>query len=329
MSNLNPTICVAPLTPTYSTLPRLNTTALLLFIILSPTSSWATKGALAALMVRVATISIHAIVMLAMRDASHALELDIISAWFILSEVAAAAPIMLLWAPSLRGSKARLLVKLWGVLVFIGAICAFTTVQWAKTSLDERTCLESEIIDETLVYAKQALFSDLTSNALLGRFDIAAVAAASFGLLVSIRPDRLRTNQSTSNSMKALFKYVNIAGQVFSSAVLIAIIVLHERYLLGNPKLVMLLPVNSYEQWNCWAAAGLIASATILNWFLGSKMTSNHPKKQAGYTDSWLVATPASQKQHLPVISEKPWRGRRSDLEWAGVVGRPTPSHVN
>ena len=88
------------------------------------------------MMARVATISIHAIVMLAMRDLSHPLELDAISAWFILSEIAVAAPIILSWAPALRGSKARLLVKVWALLVFVGAICGFVVVQWAQAHAD-------------------------------------------------------------------------------------------------------------------------------------------------------------------------------------------------
>jgi hypothetical protein len=278
-------------------------------------------------MARVATISIHAVVMLAMRDTSHPYELDSIAAWFILSEVAAGAPIMLSWAASLRGSKARVLVKIWGMLVFVGAICAFVMVRWANTNVDGNTCAGVED-DSTLVYNKGELFRDLASNALLGKFDIAAVAAASFGLLISVRPDKLWNGDSKSGTMPKLVKAIDTAGLAFSSAVLIAIIVLHERYLLGSPRLAMLLPITSYEQWNCWAAAGLIISATILNWMLPSKTPSKIKKSQIEYPDTWLSSPSGIDQPRPPMASTKPWRGRKTDLEWAGVMGKPAPSHV-
>ena len=123
-------LCVEPLSPTYSTLPRLNSIVLLFFILLSPSDSWATKGALAALMVRVATISFHAIALLATEtNSDQTFDLDIIGTWVILSGVGVALPLLLGWAPSLKSSKARPLVRIWGVLVVAGAICAYVSLR--------------------------------------------------------------------------------------------------------------------------------------------------------------------------------------------------------
>ena len=247
MSELDQTICVAPLTPTYSTLPRLNTTTLLLVVLASPKSSWVTKGALAALMARIATISIHAIVMLAMKDFSHPFELDSIPAWFILSEVAVAVPIMICWAPALRMSRARVLVKIWGVLVFIGAVCGYSTVRWAQSHVDEQTCSIGRHRSET-EYSRDAVFSKLGSDTLLGKFDVAAIAAASLGLLVGLFPDKLSVGHQTSATTHNVARPVQVITGLLASVVLVALIVLHEQYLLKTPRLPMILPVTSYEQ---------------------------------------------------------------------------------
>jgi len=297
-------------------------------------------------MARVATIAIHAIVMLATKDLSHPFELDSISGWFILSEVAVATPIMLSWAPALEGSKARILIRIWAVFVFVGAICGFVVVKWASTHVDERTCPVGVNPDASIEYTRREIFSKLGSGALLGRFDIAAVAAASFGLWLSLRSDGFATGRKTSKIVRALVRYTDLAGLMLSSGVLIAIIVLHERYLLGSPKLPMLLPVTSYEQWNCWAAAGLIVLATILNWILGKPKDSEVQSAQIGIdftwtghrdanllassaADPWSVSQDGSSSGRWNSTTEKPWLGRKSDMEWAGVIGRPTPSHVS
>src|SRR5215469_10462375 len=101
-------ICVYPFSPSYSTLPRLNTLLLLLAVIHGPADNWATKGALAAVMTRTASIALHAFALLgvlkwelSMPIEIRTFDLDIIGTWVVLSVVATSIPMMLTWAPSL------------------------------------------------------------------------------------------------------------------------------------------------------------------------------------------------------------------------------------
>jgi hypothetical protein len=306
MSNADDIICVKPLTPTYSTLPRLNTTVLLIFVLLSPKSSWATKGALAALMARIATICIHSFVLRATKDAGIALDLDLIGCWFLLSETAVAVPLMLSWAPALQQSKARLLIKIWGVLVFSAAICSYVAVGWARVVIDKRSCSDEN--NGGLEITKNEVFARLESGTLMGSFDIAAVAAASFGLWICVRPESWSKSSSKQSSGK-MFWLLEAGGLGFASVVLLAAIVLHERYMLGGPRIPMLLPLTSYEQWYCWVATGMIAAATSINWLLGTE-----------------------KKFAAPVVNEillsKPGSKPSLDLEWGSILGKPSPSYI-
>lgn len=283
-------------------------------------------------MARMATIAIHAIVMTAMKDISHPYELDGIAAWFMLSEVATAVPIMLSWAPALKESRAKFLIKIWNLLVLAGALCGFVTLRWAAKHVDGRSCRAGTILNKPSALAKDGLFSKLGINTLLAKFDTAAIAAASLGLLINLWPEKsMKPSQSTTVIGK-LLRTLRTAGLVFCSTILVAIIVLHERYLLSSPRLPMLLPITSYEQWNCWAAAGLVALATVCNWMFGDRSNPSS-NKTVSHEEPWAAIgneAQASREYSLWTGAiERPGRNRKSDLEWAGVVGKPTPSHVS
>jgi hypothetical protein len=262
-------------------------------------------------MARVATISIHAVVLLAMKDVSHPLDLDIIGSWFILSETAVAVPLMISWAPALQKSKARFLVRIWGVLVSVGAICGYVAMQWSREHIDERTCLGNDVVIDhgsSLALRKNVIFAGLAKGTVFNGFDIAAVAATSFGLWICLRP--ASWSQSTPKKEPQRLVYlVEMTGLVFASVVIVAVVVLHERYMFSKPPVPMLLPVTSFEQWNCWAATGIIAIATLTNWLYGGR----HKRR--------TIAVNFSE----PTNSAFP---AKSDLEWAGIVGRPSPSYV-
>lgn len=283
-------------------------------------------------------------VMLATKDVSHPFELDSIVAWFVLNEVAVGVPIMLWWAPALRGSKARSLVKMWSVMVFVGAICGYVNVRWTEGHVDKRSCHEK--MDHSMSFMKSDIFLGISSKALLGRFDIAAIAAALMGLWTNLRPAKLWISLAGSSAILSLLKCMDLVVLLFASVVLVVTIVLHELYLLRAPRLPMLLPVTSYEQWNCWVAAGLIVGVTVLNWMLGYRKGGTSQQEaswQSTSNEGWI-----DQQQHGDPVSPhtssrdpwsvklsgwqpgsaKLWSGGRTDLEWAGVVGKPMPSHI-
>jgi hypothetical protein len=195
-------------------------------------------------------------------------------------------------------------------------------------------------------FMKSDIFLGIASKALLGRFDIAAIAAASSGLWINLRPAKLWASKAGSSTIQSIFKYMDIAALLFASVVLVATIVLHELYLLRTPRLPMLLPVTSYEQWNCWVAAGLIVAATVLNWTFRNLKGETSQQKASWQTTSsggWIgqqqhgdTASPHTSSRDAwstklsgwQPSSAKLWSGRKTDLEWAGVVGKPMPSHV-
>ncbi|KIW07328.1 uncharacterized protein PV09_02178 [Verruconis gallopava] len=313
MSSTSEGICVTTLTPTYSTLPRLNTTVLLLVVLFSPNKSWATKAALAALMTRVSTIVIHSFVLLATKNSSRPWDLDTIGSWFILSEVAASIPALLCWSPALHMSKARYLVKTWGVMVFAGAVCGFTTVRWAGRHTRSQTCMTVDNADGYHVQtsiSRDNIFSPLTSRSILGKFDVAAVVAATFGLWTCIRPDSW-SKYDAKRSSRRVIAVLELLCAVFSTTVLVASVVLHEKYMLQSPRLPMLLPLTAYEQWSCWAATGIILVATLANWALG------------GDKKPFNVAGNYSQRRYQNEIETD------SRLEWSGILARPLPAYVS
>src|SRR5436190_2511179 len=145
-------LCVYPLSPTYATLPRLNTLLLLLAVIHGPADNWATKGALAAVMTRTAGLALHAFALLGVLEWELAkpieirsFDLDILGTWALLSIVATSVPMMLSWAPSLRTSKARPLVRIWGLLVAAGALCSYAGVRKITTVENEADTCENAV----------------------------------------------------------------------------------------------------------------------------------------------------------------------------------------
>lgn len=319
------TICIDTSSPTYSTLPRLNTTALLLFVLLAPFDLWASKGALAALMARVATISIHAIVLLATKSDTQPFALDIIGSWFILSEVAVAVSLLLSWAKSLRTSKARFLVRTWGILVAVGAICAFVTLKWAIKNAHLATCPGSSIAAGSISIVRDQIFSRLNSDTLLGEFDLMAIILNGFGVWICLRSD----NWDPGSFLRSALAFVEIAFLFLAVVVLVTTIVLHEMYLLGKPHIPMLEDVTSFEQWSCWAATGLVVSATVANWLFNkdppklTTYTSEHSEGEHSIPD--LEWAGGSAKSYLG------WngKGKRSDLESTGVLASPPPTYIS
>jgi hypothetical protein len=292
------TICVYPMSPTYSSLPRLNTLVLLIFTIHGPADNWATKGALAALMVRTVVISLHAIALLAVlhhqqKSSPEALaifDLDNLGAWSVLGAVGTAMPMLLGWAPSLRQTKARPLVRIWGLMTIVGAVCAYAAVDRARKFGKDQTGSQEACAaagpwpmrggEESVAFSSTTLFNAPHEKLIKG-WDIAGLLMMAFGAwsclrlgrvgqsaLMASRLDVLNPIQKTPDLPKTSFGVLLEKTLIFTSLVIFwGFLGLHERYLFQEaiPELEQ---KDSFEQWSCWAATALVVMATVLNWTL-------------------------------------------------------------
>jgi hypothetical protein len=327
-------ICIEPLSSTYSTLPRLNTLVLLLFLLLAPSASWATSGALAALMVRTAIMALHAITLLTVLPPSKdfetkdplvilpAFDLDIIGTWFILSAVGTANPLLLGWARALRESKARLLVKIWGCLVVVGSVCAFVAMRrsanggvvynsdhFRESELARSRCSNSNKsrlrTTDAVVFDTERIFGRLRRETLIWKFDTAALVLMSLAVFTSLWTAKAGTTYS------ALRVWLGRSFMASAAVVLPAIIILHELFLLKSNPGVAAIPMaeglKAFDQWSCWAATSLVIVATVLNWVV----------EQKGHTQVDPVQV---YRQESNIDVEKDG--------WQGILGNPTPAFV-
>lgn len=128
------TLCVYPLSPSYSLLQRAQIYLLVLFVLLNPLKTPLFHGALAALMTKVSIIAIHAIVLLPplVKGDTIALDLDIVGTWSVISLTSCCLAVLLSWSTALKGSKAKPLVRIWGFLVAIATVCSYAGLRRMK-----------------------------------------------------------------------------------------------------------------------------------------------------------------------------------------------------
>jgi len=293
-------LCAYPLSPSYSALPRLNTLLLLFAVLYGPRDNWATKGALAALMTRTAALSLHSFALLGVleNELRHSpplssVDLDILGTWAVLSVVAVAVPMMLSWAPSLMQSKARPLVRIWGVLVAAGAICAYVGMHRIKTlTASAPDCalmakLPMRRTGNPLEISWDELFLQPPAQQAMRAWDIAALVVVAFGIWACFKPGRVGAKSPSTwdgapgNSQIQVPTFDN---SVFSPGifafeavfltlgvlVFYGIVILHEIWL-WKANVPVLEGLDGFEQWNSWVATGLVIIATVLNWMLGLK----------------------------------------------------------
>jgi hypothetical protein len=275
-------------------------------------------------MARTATMSFHAIALLGvthfrsvaqelpqasnLESQSNAIDLDIIGVWVILSAVGAAVPLFLGAAPALKRSKARPLVRLWGVLVIIGAVCAFAGVKksdeaasrWGFEVTGDFEAIESRCRSashtplrsgEALAIDLSRVFGRIEKTTLVGKFEITALVVMGFGIYACLKKTAIGSLHHDSEAAKnnslggnwgvksdyqqktstfgSLLRSLELLGLLMASIVVAAIVVLHEMYMLKDGGIPMVEDLAAYEQWSCWAASGLVVLATLINWWIG------------------------------------------------------------
>jgi hypothetical protein len=120
--------CVYPLSPTYLVLHRYLYYTSLILSVLYPTPPPLVKGAFAYSLTYSSTAALYAILVLALPLPSSAdgqiLNLDIFGLWAVLAPASILLLPLLTWSRSLH-TTARPIIRIWGILILIGASCTF------------------------------------------------------------------------------------------------------------------------------------------------------------------------------------------------------------
>jgi hypothetical protein len=172
--------CVYAVSGQYGLLPRVLYYALLIFTVFTHRYKWLVAGAAASAMTFSGSAAIHAIILVALpRSVTSPIDLDVFGAY------AASAtglifiiPIMS-FSKSLRTLTGRVLIRVWGVLMFVGTACAITAMwrPWAH----ESPCVTKEgnlltSMDQLDVATFNCTYSCFdTKNVIRGSSDVIAI----------------------------------------------------------------------------------------------------------------------------------------------------------
>jgi hypothetical protein len=275
-------------------------------------------------MTRTAGLALHAFALLGVLNWElvmpveiRSFDLDILGTWVILSVVATSVPMMLSWAPSLMTSKARPLVRIWGVLIAAGALCSYVGVHKISTVVNEDDTCENAVrlpmrryvVPERLPLNK--FFMAPRRQQIVRAWDIAALVVLAFGIWTCVRIGRVGVVKSKSSRnwygeagshqvQKQPFNAVICTPTIvgLEKLVLFAVpvvfyglVILHELWL-WTAAVPVLEGLDAFEQWSCWIMTGLVMIATIINAILSRRSTpkSSAWKDQFGSLEGGLVA---------------------------------------
>jgi hypothetical protein len=175
------TVCVYPLSPTYLVLHRYLYYLSLILSVLYPTPPPLVKGAFAFSLTYSSTAALYAILILALPLAptTPILNLDILGLWAVLAPASILILPLLTWSRNLQGTgskSARPIIRIWGILVLIGAACTFVLLQRAQSIADS--------VDASAVLNCQTLATDANAQNLRLR-DPNYVLSVSYDLIFS------------------------------------------------------------------------------------------------------------------------------------------------
>lgn len=136
-----PMQCVYAISGTYGVLPRCLYYVTLVFAIFGRTREWLIIGALVSALTYAGTSAIHVMALVSSKKGVY--DLDIPAAWSILSTGALAYIGIIHWSSTVRFSRARVVLVIWGVLV--GTSLVFGRAELFDTVLDppEPACYSS------------------------------------------------------------------------------------------------------------------------------------------------------------------------------------------
>jgi hypothetical protein len=133
--------CVYSLSGTYGLLPRLLYYCTLVFAIFGRSKEWLVIGALVSALTYAGTSAVHAMTLVASKTTIF--DLDIVGCWAILSTGGISYIVMVHWSSTLRNSRARMVMVMWGILVGVALIFSRSTLIDTPLSDGEPACYSS------------------------------------------------------------------------------------------------------------------------------------------------------------------------------------------
>ncbi|KIW15875.1 hypothetical protein PV08_05925 [Exophiala spinifera] len=130
--------CVYPISGAYGLLPRVLYYLTLVAAIFGRSREWLVIGALVSALTYAGTSSVH--MMTLVRSRTGAFDLDILAAWAVLSTGALGYIGMMHWSSTMRNSRARMVMILWGALVGMGLIFGRALLFDTPASPGEKAC---------------------------------------------------------------------------------------------------------------------------------------------------------------------------------------------
>jgi hypothetical protein len=309
--------CVYPLSGRYAFLQRLYFYLALTFAALAPRKAWIVAGAFVAFMTYAGVTAIHAVALSLLPRQLQVLDLDVVGCWCILSFAAIMVGPMLKWSASLRDSTSRPIIRFWGVLVLVGAICAYVTLNQAYTSSpacvdvsNQKTltsplqlvpgqfnCTYSCFSTHQLFRSPQELAVIPTARAFGPRFTavfavgICVFVVAIIGLFSSFKhnksiPTEEFPSSSTDIACTKLVLYKWFIAAVFLP-ILVTTIVVNELYLLSPLQMPVADKAYSVGQWATWVSCGLVTIAAIVDF----KKNGPYAAQSAGARTAQMITS--------------------------------------
>ncbi|KAL8904285.1 MAG: hypothetical protein Q9207_003381 [Kuettlingeria erythrocarpa] len=294
-------ICVYPISGPYGYLQRFLFYSLLAFAVTAYRQEWLVRGSVAAAMTYSASACVHAVLLAAVSTKTNRpLDLDVFGVYIIISSAIIVLGPMLDWCKPLRQSAARIILKVWGVLLSVGLVCAFATI-WQpyeatmichRTPLRPKPCVSSddqdgkelENCDKMHSLPHDRLFgkdfnalrgSAVASFVLMALSLLSVLASRSGDAVVIWEKDQRRFTlrhgyehehkEISFNTTKPWL--IKIFFGIVAPIAFVANIVAAEIYILRPPRLPTIEDHYAVGQWNAWVGVALIlAAAGIAQW---------------------------------------------------------------
>lgn len=134
--------CVYSISGNYGVLPRFLYYVTLVAAIFGRSREWLIIGALVSALTYAGTAAIH--MMTLVRSRTGVFDLDILAVWAVLSTGALGYIGMMHWSSTLRSSRARVVMLLWGALVGVGLIFGRALLFDTPVDAGERACWSND-----------------------------------------------------------------------------------------------------------------------------------------------------------------------------------------
>jgi hypothetical protein len=307
-------VCVYPLSPTYLILHRYLYYTSLIISVLYPTPPPLVKGAFAYSLTYSSTAALYAVLIVAIPVPADVriINLDVFGLWAVLSTASILILPLLTWTRNLRGagsSSARPIIRIWGLLILVGAACSFVLLGRAR-SLAADVAADAAAVSDCHAQALAAdtaklrlrdpsnvttadydrLFGSLFAL-LFSRLSPLAFIPLAFGALsclvtiVDSSPSHIASGEITGtevistsliSGLRSLFLSLRKLVSALTACWLVPVLVVNELFLLkdwsgpdGMPEGEKMYEVG---QWGLFAGLGLVAAAASVNWFAGRRM---------------------------------------------------------